>query len=70
MKANKPNAAKLVRGVMNEMRTEYVAFARLAVRAEKEACRDSVRFELFGKACAYRDAYLRLRRLLRQLEGK
>lgn len=70
MKAKKPSAVKLVREVMNEMRTEYEAFDNLAKRAEQELWSLSACSELFGKASAYGDAYLRLRRLLRQLEGK
>jgi len=66
----KASDVKLVRGVVNELRAEYEAFTRLAVRAEKEAWREPVCFELRGKAWAYGDAYMRLRRLLRQLEGK
>jgi len=70
MTAKKPGAAKLVREVMNEMRTEYEAFDSLAERAEEEVWSLPECSELFGKAWAYGDAYLRLRRLLRQLEGK
>ena len=70
MKARKPNAVKLVRQVMNEMRTEYEAFNRLAVQAEVAVSEASLRAALRGKAWVYGDAYLRLRRLLRKLEGK
>ena len=70
MKATKPSAVKLVREVMNEMRAEYKAFNRLAVQAEAAVSDAALRAALRGKTWAYGDAYMRLRRLLRQLEGK
>jgi len=66
----KASDVKLVRGVVNELRAEYEAFTRLAVQAEAAVSDASLRAALRGKTWAYGDAYMRLRRLLRQLEGK